>query len=60
MKTFKVLRSYAPVGMAGKQVQLKEQDRFTQDLLKQEIIAEVKIEAPTEKKTRKPRAKKAD
>lgn len=59
MKTFKVLRSYAPVGEAGKQVKLKD-DKFTQDLLKAEIIAEIKVTEPTEKKTRKPRAKKAD
>lgn len=59
MKTFKVLRSYAPVGEAGKQVKLKD-DKFAQDLLKTEIIAEIKVTEPTEKKTRKPRAKKAD
>lgn len=59
MKTFKVLRSYAPVGEAGKQIQLKD-DKFAQDLLKSEIIAEIKVTEPTEKKTRKPRAKKAD
>jgi hypothetical protein len=59
MKTYKVMRGYAPVGKAGEQVQLKD-DRFTQSLLKQGIIAELKIEAPTETKKRKPRAKKAD
>jgi hypothetical protein len=53
------MRGYAPVGKAGEQVQLKD-DRFTQSLLKQGIIAELKIEAPTETKKRKPRAKKAD
>lgn len=59
MKTYKVLRSYAPVGEAGKQVKLKD-GKFTDDLLKAEIIAEIKVTEPTETKKRKPRAKKAD
>lgn len=59
MKTFKVMRTYAPVGEAGKQVKLKD-DKFTQSMLEQGIIAELKVAEPTEKKTRKPRAKKAD
>jgi hypothetical protein len=59
MKTYKVLRGYAPVGEAGKQVKLKD-GKFVDDLLKAEIIAEIKVTEPTEKKTRKPRAKKAD
>lgn len=59
MKTFKVMRTYAPVGEAGKQVNLKD-DKFTQSMLEQGIIAEIKVVAPNEKKTRKPRAKKAD
>ena len=59
MKTYKVMRTYAPVGEAGKQVKLEE-NKFTGELLTAGIIAELKVEAPTEKKTRKPRAKKAD
>lgn len=59
MKTFKVMRTYGPVGEAGKQVKLKE-DKFTQSLLNQGIIAELKVSEPTEKKTTKSRSKKAD
>ena len=59
MKTFKVMRTYAPIGEVNSQVQLKD-DKFTQSMLAQGIIAEIKVTAPTEKKTRKPRAKKAN
>jgi hypothetical protein len=61
MKTYKVMRSYKPVGNAGDKVQLK-QDRFTEQLLAQGIITELKVVEPEETKTtkRKPRAKKAD
>ena len=59
MKTFKVMRTYAPVGEAGDKVQLKE-DKFTAGLLSTGIIAELKVTEPTEKKARKPRAKKAE
>jgi hypothetical protein len=62
MKTYKVMRSYAPVGKVSDQVKLKD-NKFTQDLLKQGIITELKIVEPEEfkaKPKRKPRAKKAD
>lgn len=59
MKTYKVMRSYAPVGSAGEQVKLKD-DKFTADMLSSGIIAELKVDAPTETKKRKPRSKKVD
>lgn len=57
MKTYKVLKTYLPAGKAGDQIELQEDCKFTNDLLTAEIIAELKITAPTE--TKKTRAKKA-
>ena len=59
MKDYKILRTYAAVGEAGKKVTLPD-DKFTRSMLDIGIIAEIKIVEPTEKKARKPRAKKAD
>jgi hypothetical protein len=59
MKTYKVMRGYAPVGSVGEKVKLKD-DKFTNSLLSQGIIAELKVTEPTEKKKSKPRVKKAD
>lgn len=59
MKTYKVMRTYLPIGEAGTQKQMPD-DKFTRDMLAAGIIAELKVEQPIEKKARKPRAKKAD
>lgn len=59
MKDYKILRTYAAVGEAGNKVTLPD-DKFTRSMLELGIIAELKVVAPTEKKSRKPRAKKAD
>lgn len=59
MKDYKILRTYAAVGEAGNKVPLPD-DKFTRSMLELGIIAEIKVVEPNEKKTRKPRAKKAD
>lgn len=59
MKTYKVMRTYLPIGEAGTQKQMPD-DKFTRSMLDIGIIAEIKVVEPNEKKARKPRAKKAD
>ncbi len=53
MKKYKVMKTYLPVGERGDTVEL-EQDAFTTSMLAQEIIQELKIEAPRETKKRRP------